>query len=110
MERRRRAYCAPYVQYHLADALAQSDLSSHGIGPESVDFATRESLRGSNAKRDARSMRAWYTDDANVVAHEIDASVDEQLLETELHHGGGPDGARSYGANEIGRASCRQRE
>src|SRR5262249_50889274 len=99
MERRCRAYSAPYVQYHLADAMAQGDLSPHGISPESVDFAARESLRGGNAKRDAGGMRAWYTDDAHVVAHEIDAGVDQQLLESEFDHGGGPDGAASDRAN-----------
>src|SRR5262249_20682081 len=54
---------------------------------------------GSNTERDAGGMRAWHTDDAHVVAHEIDAGVDQQLLESEFDHGGGPDGAASDRAN-----------
>ena len=92
MQRLGRTIAAARVDHHRARAAGHRDFRAHAIGPEAVDEARLQGLgRGDAEILVLAEEGAGHRPDLHLVALDVDARFDQQLLEAEIDQRRGAD-------------------
>ena len=102
-----RAVAAPHVENEGSDAAAHRDLGAHAVGPEAVNLALLERLRGGHAEVHAGALRPRHGSDRTSSRCTIDAGSLEQTAQPHVDPGCRADAAPLDDAGIAALSRCR---